>query len=695
MPRSNQPTFLKTLCVGIACLLLFAHPNPPRALASPSPNPNTPQQAIEPADLDALGQLRAIVDWPASIWARSSVWVVQQDWRRITQQWNLIDTQWNSDGTQLSATFPLDSSPLLLQQTHRPQPGRSRLSYQLSTQQPIDLNGIFWFLDLRVEDFRNGEIEVDDQRFSLPADFQTKELGSARASKLTIRSRDNLKQITLNFGTPREVRLQDARAFGPTNDVFQVFVQFHAGPIAPIGPATFDVDVSATLRPAAEPIRLDLSADKISHRFEGVGGNFVYAIDHPATRKNLAELSPTWVRIGMDLRDWEPTNDNDDPNDFLPPPLNRDSPESLRLRQRFTLDQELARRAHGNVIASVWYPPEWLMDQPHHDPQRWREHPGTIARHRWPELIESILTYLLHLKSIGCEPKLFSFNESDLGVYLKLDGESKRDLYRALGEAFARAGLSTKLLLGDSASLREGWEQIQPTLHDPEVMKYIGAIAYHVWSGERDMWDNWSNLARQLDLPLLVTEAGVDAGAWRNHAFNRPINALRSADRYVRLISEGRAQALLEWEWTGDYSIFEQRDQRLLYTSRARLIRQLHDLTPRPASVMQISPHPDVACVVLQCTHDSKSDIALTIHLVNTGPARDITLQNINLDNIISSERSTPVQFDVHLLDFASPPTESISSVADQILEAKEKTIALRLPAGAMVSLVVRDQPRK
>ena len=53
-------------------------------------------------------------------------------------------------------------------------------------------------------------------------------------------------------------------------------------------------------------------------------------------------------------------------------------------------------------------------------------------------------------EAYGVEADLFSFNESDLGINVRMTGEEHKEFIKKLGAFFAKKGLSTKLLLGDN-----------------------------------------------------------------------------------------------------------------------------------------------------------------------------------------------------------------------------------------------------
>jgi len=105
-------------------------------------------------------------------------------------------------------------------------------------------------------------------------------------------------------------------------------------------------------------------------------------------------------------------------------------------------------------IISLWRLPERFYVDPNQRPM------GTFGRQitgeRWPEFLDLIGSYLLHLKThYGAEPDLFSFNEPDLGVSIGLTPEGQREAVKRIGAHLRKLGLKTKMLLGDTANPRD------------------------------------------------------------------------------------------------------------------------------------------------------------------------------------------------------------------------------------------------
>ena len=186
--------------------------------------------------------------------------------------------------------------------------------------------------------------------------------------------------------------------------------------------------------------------------------------------------------------------------------------------------------------------------------------PRRIAPDKWPELLESIGSYLQYAKrQYGVEPDLFSFNEANIGVDVLLTAEEHRDAIKRIGAHFERLGLRTKMLLADATGPRGTVRYALPAAADPAAVRYCGAVGFHSWGGGSPSdYAAWGDLAKRLGLPLLVTELGVDAAAWRNRAYDTYAYAVREMQMYQELLLYARPQGTMQWEFTSDYGIVDE-----------------------------------------------------------------------------------------------------------------------------------------
>jgi len=340
------------------------------------------------------------------------------------------------------------------------------------------------------------------------------------------------------------------------------------------------------------------------------GGNFVYRFGgvtqplDPVSTMNLETLQMDVVRVRMDLDEWEPVNDDDDPTQF-----NWDAfQHSAYNRATFGLMQELSARG-VTLVATSWAVPDWLVDNPEVDrQQRIKEGLGS-------EAIEMIAAWLLTARDeYGVEVAYVSFNEADLGVNVRLTPEEHGALVAEAGPRFAELGLETRWLLADSANLggcqvyaRRIWEQ-------SDARPYLGPLACHSWDGLSVPVQTLERLgvyAEELDRELWITEGGWDAQLWeRSEEFPTWKNALRLATCYSRALKLSRATTFLYWQMSGnDYNT---NDGQRAYPS-LEILAQYARAFPPGSQVVSTSPDlPTLYSVAVQ------SPEHFALHLVNT-----------------------------------------------------------------------------
>jgi O-glycosyl hydrolase len=611
-------------------------------------------------DVNANGMVRSLFDWPVQMECRAGIWIVRDDWKSIQQAWNLNSVRHSrfAASRTIDGVFKFADGSVSLHQQIEP----GALSYELTPRVAMDVTGIYWFIELPTDLFGDGTVNIGDKSLQLPKDTPLeKGIGGGDARSIVVASKDGAKRVEIQFPASREVSVQDARLFGESR--FQIYTPIARTSLVAGSKLNFSVAVQTELPKDTSDATITLDPKTIQNEFDGFGGNFVYEIGDPTTQIALDSLKLTWARIGMESAKWEPVNDNDDASKTEVEALAaRDVPGSP-LRKRFELDRDLYRRAQGRVIASLWAPPEWMF------------HPGntkgSIPRDRWDELAECVTSYLLHLKTrYDVEPALFSFNESDIGIDVLLDGDEARDMTKLLGKRFMDAGLRTKILLGDSADLKKGLEQIQPTLNDTEAMRYVGALAYHPWSGQNEHWKAWADVAEKRGLMLMAAEMGDDATGWQDGSFNTPLSTLRLARKYIEQLRDARTQVLLEWEWTGDYAITERdADGKPVLTNRGRFLRQLTQTTPTQSSVVKTTCD---ATSVTAAAVVADGQASAAIHLVNAGGERAIRV------NGLPASLTLATLFVIDPLTGEKTPTH---------IEASNGGCEFRVPAGAIATL--------
>ncbi|TFF39640.1 hypothetical protein [Mucilaginibacter psychrotolerans] len=438
---------------------------------------------------------------------------------------------------------------------------------------------------------------------------------------------------------------------------------------------TFSIKVSGDIDNL--PVELAVNTAQPGREFAGLGGNF--RLQNPKTDPqvidySLQNLRVAWGRVEMPWRFWQPDKDADPIAAANDGKLNPFVLKSMQMAQR--LDS-----MGVPVILSAWSAPNWAIV----GPPKLRPGPDGIwgnplDHSRDQAIYKSITDYILYVKAkYGFEYKLFSFNESDLGINIRLTGEEHRDFIKGLGAYMASKGLQTKLLLGDNSDANT-YSFIYPAIADPATRPYIGAISFHSWRG----WDNetlgkWADAATKTNLPLIVGEGSIDAAAWNYpDIFQEQTYALEEINLYVRLLAICQPESILQWQLTADYSpligggIFGNKEP-LHPGQRFWNLKQLAN-TPAGLQSMPVSvSRPGISAAALG---DNSKGI-YTIHLVNNGSTRQVSLIGL-------PAKVTKLRYFI-----TKRKTNRKTNLKEaHALELKDGAFKFKLPAVSYVSLI-------
>jgi len=386
---------------------------------------------------------------------------------------------------------------------------------------------------------------------------------------------------------------------------------------------TFTIKVSGDIDKA--PVNIAVNTAVQGRAFDGLGGNF--RLQFPKTDPEVIDycldnLRVAWGRVEMPWHFWQP-QENMSPADSA----NQAKPvvNSMLMAQRLS-------KKGMPVILTAWFPPTWAII----GKMNFRPVNGVWGNPLNPDktqaIYKSITDYIVYLKThYGVDVSMFSFNESDLGINVRVSPQEHDELIKGLGAYFVAHGLKTKMLLGDNSDATT-YKFIYPTLNDPAALPYIGAISFHSWRGwDTETLQKWADAAKQINVPLIVGEGSIDAQAWGYpQIFKEPTYALQEINLYTRLLNICQPITILQWQLTTDYSpligggIFGN-NEPLHPGQRFWNLKQLAS-TPEHLFAMPVtSSKSDVSCAALG---DNDKGV-YTLHLVNNGSARTVTLTGL------------------------------------------------------------------
>ena len=234
---------------------------------------------------------------------------------------------------------------------------------------------------------------------------------------------------------------------------------------------------------------------------------------------------------------------------------------------------------------------------------------------------------MIYAKShYGVEPDLFSFNESNIGIYVALTPETHLEAIKRIGAHFRKLGLKTKMLLGDATGPKDTHKFVLEAAADADALQYVGAVGFHSWGGgSREQYGAWGDVADWLALPLLVTELGVDAGAYHNRAYDSYHYGLEEARMTQELLLYARPQGMQFWQFTNDYGLVRTGENGAVEpTPRFWLMKHFTDLTPQGShAVTTVSDQPAVLFTGF-C-----KDNGCTLHILNLGASRSAEVSGL------------------------------------------------------------------
>jgi O-glycosyl hydrolase len=510
----------------------------------------------------------------------------------------------NGSQAQMSAAWKESDAGVTLDGSvtaKSPFPGRASFRF------PLDVESVDYVIDLARASFAGWHLDPSGQALPLkkpedPVFF------SATTAGIAFADAQGAQKLSIALDAPRPVTITDT--WDNTGRYYRVRIALKQGPWMMGDSVKLGMTVSLTGSPAGAPVNLAVDPAAKLYPFDGFGGNYRVYADSPVVEYTLDNLHLAWARFEFKAVAW----DHDRKEPAPGPQLTRD----------FELMQRVQRMGVPWII-SVWFLSERFYTDPNQKPF------GTFARQiapdRWPEFLDLLGSYLVYLKShYGAEPDLFSFNESDLGVNVGFTAETHRDEIKRIGAYLASRGLKTRMLLGDTANPRDSHKFVLAAAADPEAMRYVGAVSVHSWgNGTPAQYEAWGDVAEWLNLPLLVAEAGVDPGAYKNKEFDSYSYGLREAAQFQDLLRYARPQALIYWQFTDDYGLVHVGPAGAIEpTARFWLMKQFVNLSPSKSEVVRTSS--DQADVRISAFAKGE---ALVIHILNAGPERDAAVSGL------------------------------------------------------------------
>lgn len=577
-------------------------------------------EAFSQAEVEPWGNITGIRKSGQLFDFESSIKVVKGDHFTATGK-ERQHPHYKRNGDEQIVTTNIDS--LFIKETVKDlSGGEIKVTITLNAHADNAYDGMFFCLTLPAEG--SMRLPGGDDEFKHYVDAGRNYDGTAKGAEF----KSPGKNLEIKFEGPETVRIRKNTAGGKNNLEFYVGLKVNGMSKGDTVQKVFTIKAGGDIDKS--PVKLTLNTAQHGMQFDGLGGNF--RLQNPKADPQvidycLQNLRVAFGRVEMPWRFWQPNKDVD-------PTLVADSG---KIHPAVKKAMEMARRVDSTgapIILSAWFPPNWAVE----GKVNFRPVNGIwgnpLNKANMDAIYKSIADYIQYLKNkYGTEVAYFSFNESDLGINIRLTAQDHDDFIKGCGAYFASRGLKTKMLLGDNSDATT-YRFIDIALNDPQAKPYIGAISFHSWRGwDTDILQHWADAATKLGVPLIVGEGSIDAAAWNYpDIFQEQTYALKEINLYTRLLAICQPESILQWQLTSDYSpligggIFGN-NEPLHPGQRFWNLKQL-SITPKGLFAMPINcDRPDISCAAMG--DNGKSVYA--IHLVNNGTERKVTLSGLPL----------------------------------------------------------------
>jgi hypothetical protein len=601
-PSFKAYNALKRIVILVFCLSIFSN------------------AARSQAELQPYGNLSGIRKDGQLFNFESSLVVVYKGWANsVSTKLEAQQPKYIRDGKSQIVNTAIDSL-ILTENVKDTGNGIAQLKIEATVNADLSLEGLFFKIKLPAA-YNDGSMKTDG---SAPA----YSIAQLRNTPLTISAKainliSDHQQIKLDLGQITDLIIKKS------NTGTELYLPIINGNVSKGQTASkeFSIEVSGTIN--QNPVNIKLDASNQGRVFDGFGGNF--RLQNPKTDPQVIDycldnMRVAWGRVEMPFAFWQPEKDADpllqDPDGTLNPHVR----ESMQMAQRL-------QKIGMPIILTSWNAPKWaIIGEPHSRPKPGEQWGNQLNYDNIQATYKSIADYIVYLKNkFGVDIQLFSFNESDLGINIRVTGKEHDELIKGLGAYFVSRGLKTKMLLGDNSDATT-YEFIYPALNDPDARQYIGAISFHSWRGwETETLQKWADASRKINVPLIVGEGSIDAAAWNYPAiFQEQTYAIEEINLYLRLLSICQPVTILQWQLTADYSpligggIFGN-NEPLHPGQRFWNLKQLASTPKNVYAINATADQGNVTCAAM--ANNQTQDLA--VHLVNNGAKREFIISGI------------------------------------------------------------------
>lgn len=452
---------------------------------------------------------------------------------------------------------------------------------------------------------------------------------------------------------------------------------------------------------AAAPLAITVKVDA-SRRFQeidgfGVNFNGPYFRDaqKPMVDMLIDDLGVSLIRLdayGFDLSNWEPVNDNDDPQ-----VMNWDYYNDRYSIPNFEASWAAARYLNAKgarvMLAAIGITPEWMLDgkapPPKHrvcrnNPNPCKpDHLNPAMYEEYAEMLVSMAMYARTQAHVNFE--YFSpFNETDCypAEGPRIDPEEAPRVLEAIARRLRKESLGdVRLVSVEQANVETDY--IGPILKAPELMKQVGVFSFHTY-GDASVGPQVERIQRS-EFPktrVWLTEYG-DLND-QDKSFDSEWNnqSLKASERVLRALNQG-AQAAFFWDAFDNLELCEMRpsfyglmrNDNHHYSPKKRYYaaRQLFRFV-RPGSVRIGATTEDPNLMVSAFANNSSGSLILV------GVKRSASAAQVQIS--LTGGSQIPLTWDL------VQTTRSLNCSSMGTLKTENNMVQLELPDEAIFTLV-------
>lgn len=299
-----------------------------------------------------------------------------------------------------------------------------------------------------------------------------------------------------------------------------------------------------------------------------------------ATNFQLDNLPIGMLRVAINLKTWEPVNDNSDPNVVRV----QGFPDYGWNKQNFEMMREYTQKGVP-IIAGIFDLPDWMVSNPQDQFKRELK-PGFET-----ELAEAVSHWLLYAKQqYGVNVDLISINEGNGGYNARFNQLIFTNFLLKAGPFMANKGLgNVKWLTGDDG-VNTLNAHTKPLLENPAIRQYLGPVAYHSWSfrfiNDANL-EQWYVQANRYNKEVWATEFGTDAESSNLPTFATFQRAHDTALAYYRALTVTRATVILWWQFASDFALV---DSQLRPNPSYYIVKPFHDNVGPGSQMLKVTP---------------------------------------------------------------------------------------------------------